>query len=117
MAISIDAERRCSRTLRHVCGCLAIFLGAVFPRFTLVLVEMFSNWNDRAFDSFWIGFVGWLFVPYATLAFSVMNALGDPISGFGWVIVAMGLLADVAGWFGTGRRRQKTSTHSVIIDV
>lgn len=91
-----------------VCGCLIIFLGAIAPRFTLILVELFSDWNDRAFDSFWIGFVGWLFLPYTTLAYSVMNALGDPIDGFGWVIVAFGFVADLAGWFGTSRRDRYT---------
>ena len=87
-----------------MCGCLVLFLGAAFPRLALVLVEMFSNWNDRAFDSFWIGFAGWLFLPYTTLAYSVMNAWGDPISGFGWVFVAFGFLADLGSWFGAGSR-------------
>ena len=41
-----------------MCGCLVLLLGALFPRFALVLIEMFSDWNDQAFDSFWIGFAG-----------------------------------------------------------
>ena len=68
---------------------------------------MFSNWNDRAFDSFWIGLTGWLFLPYATLAYSVMNAWGDPISGFGWIIVGFGVVADLASWFGSGARSRR----------
>ncbi|MEL6890475.1 MAG: hypothetical protein AAFP84_02675 [Actinomycetota bacterium] len=87
-----------------MCGCLVIFLGAIFPRFTLVVIELFTNWNDRAFDSFWIGLVGWIFLPYSTLAYSAMNALGDPINGFGWAIVVLGFVADVGGWFGTSSR-------------
>ncbi len=87
----------------------------VFPRFTLVLVELFSNWNDRAFDSFWIGFVGWLFLPYSTLAYSIMNALGDPINGFGWVIVAFGFLADMAGWFGSRTRNRYATDRTITI--
>jgi len=98
---------RCtSRSLWAVGGCLVIFLGAIAPRFTLVVLELFTNWNDRAFDSFWIGFFGWLFAPYSTLAYSMMNAIGDPINGFGWVIVASGFVADAASWFGSGRRRR-----------
>lgn len=87
-----------------MCGCLVLLLGAVAPRFTLVLLELFTDWNDRAFDSFWIGAVGWLFLPYSTLAYSLMNALGDPIDGFGWVIVAFGFALDLGSWFGTKTR-------------
>ena len=100
-----------------MCGCLIIFFGAIAPRFTLVMLELFTNWNDRAFDSFWIGFVGWLFAPYTTLAYSVMNALGDPINGFGWVIVALGFMADVASWFGNGARGRKYGPSTVRIDA
>lgn len=90
-----------------MCGCLVLLLGAVFPRFAIVLIEMFSDWNDRAFDSFWIGFTGWLFLPFTTLAYTVMNAWGDPISGFGWVIVAFGFIADLSSWFGTGAQSRR----------
>jgi hypothetical protein len=30
-----------------MCGCLVLLLGALFPRFALVLIEMFSDWNDQ----------------------------------------------------------------------
>lgn len=99
-----------------MCGCLIIFFGAIAPRFTLVVLELFTNWNDRAFDSFWIGFVGWIFLPYTTLAYSVMNALGDPINGFGWVIVALGFVADVAGWFGNSARGRRAEYTTVRIE-
>lgn len=90
-----------------MCGCLVLLLGAVFPRVALVLIELFSNWNDEAFDSFWIGLAGWLFLPYTTLAYSVMNAWGDPINGFGWVFVVFGFLLDLGSWFGSGTRGKR----------
>lgn len=90
-----------------MCGCFVLLFGALFPRFTIVLIEMFSDWNDRAFDSFWIGFAGWLFLPFTTLAYTTMNAWGDPISGFGWVLVTFGFIADLASWFGTGARSRR----------
>ena len=88
-----------------MCGCLVLLIGAVFPRFALVLIEMFTDRNDRAFDSFWIGFAGWLFLPFTTVTYSAMNAWGDPINGFGWVIVAFGFIGDVSSWFGSSTRR------------
>ena len=62
-----------------MCGCLIILVGAVFPRTAIVFLELFSDWNDTAFDSFWIGFAGWLFLPYTTLAYVLMDQWGDPI--------------------------------------
>ena len=71
-----------------MCGCFLIFVGAMFPRTALVLLELFTDFNDKAFDSFWVGFIGFLFLPYTTLAFVLMDNLLDPINGFGWFVVA-----------------------------
>jgi hypothetical protein len=87
-----------------MCGCLFLVVGAVFPRVGLILLEIFSDWNDTAFDSFWIGFIGWLFLPYTTLAYVLMDQWGDPINGFGWVIVVFAFIVDLGNWFGTARR-------------
>ena len=46
-----------------MCGCLVIFIGAAFPRVALFLLELFSDYNETAFDSFWEGFIGFLFLP------------------------------------------------------
>ena len=92
--------------VRGVCGCLIILVGAVFPRTAIVCPELSSDWNDTAFDCFWIGFAGWLFLPYTTLAFVLMDQWGDPISGFGWVIVMFAFIVDVGSWFGAGARRR-----------
>ena len=88
----------------------------MFPRTALVLLELFTNWNDKAFDSFWVGFIGFLFLPYTTLAFVLMDNLLDPINGFGWFVVVLGFLADVASYGGVGpepptRRRLNDAAH------
>ena len=57
--------------------------------------------------AFWIGLAGWFFLPFTTLAYSAMNAWGDPINGFGWVIVAFAFIADLGSWFGTGSQRNR----------
>ena len=87
-----------------MCGCLVVLFGAVFPRFTIVMLELFTDLNDQAFDSFWIGFAGFLFLPYTTLAYILMDYWGDPINGFGWVIVVFAFLVDLGSYFGTARR-------------
>jgi hypothetical protein len=92
-----------------MCGCFLILVGAMFPRTALVLLELFTNWNDKAFDSFWVGFIGFLFLPYTTLAFVLMDNLLDPINGFGWFVVVLGFLADVASYGGVAQNRRNVA--------
>jgi hypothetical protein len=74
----------------------AILIGWFFPAFR-------ANW-ELAFDSFFIGFVGWLFVPWTTLMY-VLVAPGG-VAGFDWVWLILALLADIASWgIGSERRR------------
>jgi hypothetical protein len=93
-----------------MCGCLFIFFGAAFPRAALVLLELFTNWNDKAFSSFWEGFIGFLFLPYTTLAFVLMTEWQDPVNGFGWFVVALGFIADITNYSGTYSKRRTITT-------
>ncbi len=89
-----------------MCGCLVLFVGAAFPRLALVLLELFSDYNDTAFEDFWVGFVGWLFLPYTTLAFVLMENWQDPINGFGWFVVAFAFVVDIGNYMGAARRKE-----------
>jgi hypothetical protein len=88
-----------------VCGCLVLFVGAAFPRVALVLLALFSDFTERAFDSFWEGLLGFLLLPYTTLAFVLMENWQDPINGFGWFFVILGFLADLGSYAGGYRQR------------
>jgi hypothetical protein len=108
--VSASGERRlrqraCSPTIECVCGCLVIFLGAFFPRFTIVMIELFTDLNDRAFESFWVGFLGFLFLPYTTLAYVLMNNWQDGVRGFGWFLVVLGFVFDLSSYTGSARAR------------
>jgi hypothetical protein len=92
-----------------MCGCFLILVGALFPRTAIVLLELFTDFNDKAFDSFWVGFIGFLFLPYTTLAFVLMDNLLDPINGFGWFVVALAFLADVASYGGVAQNRRSAA--------
>ena len=95
-----------------MCGCFIVLLGAAVPRFALVLLELFTDLNDRAFESFWVGFVGFLFIPYTTLAFVLMDYWQDGINGFGWFVVALAFIGDISGYVGSMRRRQINTYYS-----
>ncbi|MEM9513818.1 MAG: hypothetical protein AAGA42_03085 [Actinomycetota bacterium] len=86
-----------------MCGCLVLFVGAAFPRLAIVLLELFTDYNDTAFDSFWEGLIGFLLLPYTALAFILMDNWQEGINGFGWFIVVLGFLADVSSYASTSR--------------
>lgn len=84
-------------------GCLAL----VFPRLALLFVWLFGgDYLSRAFESWFLPLLGWVFLPLTTLALAFgMNALGEPgkMEPFGWLLVALALAGDL-GVIGGSRR-------------
>jgi hypothetical protein len=90
-----------------MCGCLVLLVGAAFPRLAIVLLELFTRYNERAFDSFWLGLVGFLILPYTTLAYVLMQNWQAPVEGFGWFVVGFGFVLDVSAYGGGASRRDR----------
>ena len=89
------------------CGCLIALVAAVSPRFATFLIWVFdSDRLARAFDSFWIGFLGWIFLPWTTLAWAVAYAPIGGVSGFGWFLVVFAFLIDMSTHLGAARARR-----------
>lgn len=57
---------------------------------------------EAAVSSFLIGCLGFIFLPWTMLAYLVAYNFVTGVSGFGWVIVGLGLLADIATYTGGG---------------
>jgi hypothetical protein len=85
-------------------GCCAVVLAAwISPRFVLFLMWVFGDQLGVAFDSFWTGLAGFIFLPWTSLAFALAYAPTAAVSGIGWLFVAVGLVADLGAWLGGGR--------------
>ena len=83
--------------------CVLVALAFFGPRFALALLFLFSDYLNRAFDTFVIPFLGFVFLPWTTLAYAfAQNSMGG-VHDLGLVLVILGLLADV-GVFGGGAR-------------
>jgi hypothetical protein len=76
-------------------GCIAI----AFPRVACFLVWFFGDFYfTRAFHSWLLPLLGFLFLPLTTLAFAFgMNTLGAPgeMEPLGWLLVLVGLAGDL----------------------
>ena len=86
--------------------CILVVLALVGPRLALFLLWLLSDYLSRAYDTFIIPFLGFLFLPWTTIAYAfAMNSLGG-LNGLGLVVVILGVLADI-GVLGGGARSRR----------
>ena len=93
------------------CGCLIALLAMASPRGALFFVSLFGDRMSVAFTSFWIAVVGFLFLPWTTLAWAFACQPVRGVTGFGWIIVAFALFVDLSSYAGSARaRRERAAT-------
>src|SRR5205823_14971434 len=104
--VSRGARRDCLCHHAAVCCILAI-LAFFGPRLALFLAWVFTPpYLSRAFDTFLIPFLGFVFLPWTTIAYAIaQNELGG-LNGIGLLVVILGVLADV-GVLGGGARQRR----------
>ena len=83
--------------------CLVVILAFISPRLALFAIFLFSDLLSRAFDSWFVPFLGFFLLPWTTLAYAVMWNSSDRVYGFEWFIVILAFLIDLASY--AGRRR------------
>ena len=82
------------------CGCLVAGMGLFLPRLAIFAMWLFTDRLSFAFDSFIIGFLGFLLLPYTTFFWAISYAPITGVSGFGWFLVTLGVVLDVSTWLG-----------------
>lgn len=87
-------------------GCLVVLFALISPRLALFLLFVFSDLLSRAFDSWFLPFLGFFLLPWTTLAYAIMWDLGsNGVKGFEWFIVILAFLADLASYARSDRYR------------
>jgi hypothetical protein len=82
-------------------GCLLPIFGLTAPRLVIVVLWIFTNYLDRAFETFIWPLLGFFFLPTTTIAYAIAHNSFDS-STVRIVIVVLGVLLDV-GLIGSGR--------------
>jgi hypothetical protein len=92
-------------TMRAMCCVLALlaFLG---PRLAIFLLWLLTDYMTRAFDTFLLPFLGFVFLPWTTIAFAIARNEFGGLNGIGLIIVVLALLADI-GILGGGARSRR----------
>lgn len=81
------------------CSCLLALLGAIAPRLALILMWLFTDLLGRAFDSFIIPLLGFIFLPLTTVIYVFVGPNG--LGTFDWILLIIGVLIDL-GSYGSG---------------
>jgi hypothetical protein len=86
--------------------CVLALLAFLGPRLAIVLLWLFTNYLSRAFDGLLLPFLGFVFLPWTTIAWAIAQNEFSGLNGVGLLVVALGFLADV-GVLGGGARGRR----------
>lgn len=91
--------------------CCVALVALLSPRLALIVMAIFSDVLSRSMDSWFIPFIGFLFLPWTTLSYAFMWDLGtNQVSGFEWFIVVFAFLVDLSSYGGGYRARSSRTT-------
>ena len=86
--------------------CLLLALAFLGPRIVIIGLALFSSFFERAYDGLLIPLLGFLFLPFTTLAYAwSINTRGE-VAGLQLVVVAIALLFDL-GVLGGGASKHR----------
>jgi hypothetical protein len=85
-------------------GCFVFLFALISPRLALIVVWLASDLLTRAFEHWYLPFIGFFILPWTTLVYALCWSSGDKVAGFEIFLVAFAFCVDVAAWFGGGRR-------------
>ena len=68
------------------------------PRLALILMAIFGERINIAFDGFIIPVLGWIFAPYTTIFYVLVYSPVTGVTGWDWVWVGLGVLLDIMKW-------------------
>ena len=83
-------------------GCLFAIVAGFFPRIALIAVWIFTDYVDRAFDTFIVPLLGLFILPLTTLVYALAWVPGVHLGNGRWVWVALAFVVELAGYAGTG---------------
>lgn len=85
--------------------CLLIAIALLAPRLALILLWLLSDVLSRAFDTMLWPVLGFIFMPFLTIAYAFAQTAGGGVQGIWLVIVVVAALADLGAIGGGARGR------------
>ncbi len=82
------------------CGCIALILAVLTPRFLLVLMWIFTDSISRAFNGFLLPLLGIIFLPFTTLIYVLVYNPIVGLSGWDWALIIIAFVIDLGSYGG-----------------
>jgi hypothetical protein len=86
-------------------ACLLAILTGFFPRVGLLIVWIFTNEVDQAFDGWILPLLGLFFLPLTTLVYALLWAPFGGVDGIEWFWVVLAFLLDIGALGANARSR------------
>jgi hypothetical protein len=86
--------------------CVLALLAFLGPRLVLILLWLFTTYLSRAFDGVLLPLLGFLFLPWTTIAWAIAQNEFSGTSGIGLLVIVIGFLLDI-GVLGGGARGRR----------
>ena len=89
-------------------GCIIAVLALAVPRVLMLFIFLLTDWFPQAFHTQVWPIIGFVFMPYTTLAYlATMLNNNHTVSG-GWLaLLIVGVIVDVGHWGGAHKYRRK----------
>ena len=91
-------------------SCLLIGIALLVPRIVLFFIWLLTHWIKAAFDGWLLPLLGFLLMPYTTLAYmATMLNNNHAVSGGWWALIIIAAIVDVShcGSGHAARRRRR----------
>lgn len=86
--------------------CLFASILAGAPRLAFILMWLFRPiQTQQAFDSFFLALIGWIFLPWTTLAY--VFVIPNEVNGFDWIVLGGAILIDIGTYTGGGMGQKR----------
>jgi hypothetical protein len=86
--------------------CVLALLAFLGPRLVIFLLWLFTNYLSRAFDGFLLPLLGFLLLPWTTIAWAIAQNEFSGANGIGLLVIVIGFLLDI-GVLGGGARGRR----------
>ena len=91
-------------------GCILAVISLVAPRVLMAIAFLVTHWFGRAFETQVWPILGFVFMPYATLAYMAAMLNNNHALTGGWLaLFIVAIVVDVAHWGGGGRTYRRNS--------
>ncbi len=85
-------------------GCILVIIALVVPRVMMFSVFLLTDWFGRAFETRLWPLLGFVFLPYTTLAYIAAMLNNNHALTGGWLALFMvAIIIDVTHWGGGGQ--------------